>query len=61
MCAVTDRAKPYQLALLIKKSLDDVIVPVKPLYNTSIKIFIILLSMLYLQNVLLIHRNMYSS
>ena len=25
MCAVTHRAKPYQLALLIKKSLDDVI------------------------------------
>ena len=24
MCAVTHRAKPYQLALLIKKSLDDV-------------------------------------
>ena len=24
-CAVTHRAKPYQLALLIKKSLDDVI------------------------------------
>ena len=26
MCAVTHRAKPYQLALLIKKSLDDAIV-----------------------------------
>ena len=25
MCAVTDRAKPYQLALLIQKSTDDVI------------------------------------
>ena len=25
MCAVTHRAKPYQLALLIKESLDDVI------------------------------------
>ena len=25
MCAVTHRAKPYQLALLIKKSLDDII------------------------------------
>ena len=25
MCAVTHRAKPYQLALLIKKSLDDFI------------------------------------
>ena len=25
MCAVTHRAKPYQLPLLIKKSLDDVI------------------------------------
>ena len=58
MCAVTHRAKPHQLALLIKKSLDDVIVPVKPLYNTTItrnKIFISPLSMLYLQKVLLIH------
>ena len=57
MCAVTERAKPYQLAILIKKSLDDVLgrVPVKPLYNTSIKIFIPPLSMLYLQKVLLIH------
>ena len=25
VCAVTHRAKPYQLALFIKKSLDDVI------------------------------------
>ena len=25
MCAVTHRAKPYQLALLINKSLDDII------------------------------------
>ena len=25
VCAVTHRAKPYQLALVIKKSLDDVI------------------------------------
>ena len=25
MCAVTHRAKPYRLALLVKKSLDDVI------------------------------------
>ena len=40
MCAVIHRAKSYQLALLIKKSLDDVRVPVKPLYNTSIEIFI---------------------
>ena len=30
-------------------------VPVKPLYNTSIKIFIPPLSMLYLQKVLLVH------
>ena len=27
MCAVTHRAKPYQLALVIKKSLDEVIGP----------------------------------
>ena len=27
MGAVTQRAKPYQLALLIKKSLDDIIGP----------------------------------
>ena len=47
-----DRAKPYQLAPLIKKSLDDV--PVKPLYNTSIKILISPLSMPFLQKVLLI-------
>ena len=52
--------KPYQLALLIKKSLDDVTwalsrVPVKPLYHTSIKIFISPVFMLYLQKVLLIH------
>ena len=55
MCAVTHGANPYQLALLIKKSLDDVIVtqPVKPFYNTSIEIFISPLSMLYLQKVLL--------
>ena len=61
MCTVTHRGKPYQLALLIKKSVDDVIatqhckVPVKQLYNTSIKIFNSPLSMLYLQKVLLIH------
>ena len=57
MCAVIHRAKPYKLALLIKKSLDDVIStqPVKPLYNTSIAIFISPLSMLYLQKVLLEH------
>ena len=42
MCAVAHRAKPYQLALLIKKSLDDVIgtQTVKPIYNASIEIFI---------------------
>ena len=28
MCAVTHRAKPYQLALLINKSLDDVTIPI---------------------------------
>ena len=56
---VTPRAKPYQLALLINKSLDNCIVasrvPIKPLCYTSIKIFSSPLSMLYLQNVLLIH------
>ena len=59
MCAVTHRAKPYQLALLIKKSQDDVIgtrqSPVNPLYNISIKIFISTLSILYLHKVLLIN------
>ena len=57
MCVVTHRPRPYQLALLIKKSLDDVIGTqyVKPLYNISIKILISPISMLYLQKVLLIH------
>ena len=55
MCAFTHQAKPYQLALLIKKSLDDVTGTVKPLYDTSIKIFISPLSILYLQEVVLIH------
>ena len=53
MWAVTNRAKPYQLALLIKTSQDDVIgTQQKPLY-ISIKIFISPLSMLSLQKVLL--------
>ena len=47
MCAVAHRVEPYQLALLIKKSLDKV-------YITSIKKIISHLSMLYLQKVLLI-------
>ena len=47
MCAVAHRVKPYQLVLLIKKSLDKV-------YITSIKTIIYPLSMLYLQKVLLI-------
>ena len=60
MCAVTHRAKPYQLALLIKRSLSRV--AMKPLYNTSIKMFISPLSMLYLQGVLLILlKNVYST
>ena len=54
MWAVTHRAKPYQLAVLIKKSLLSR-VPVKPLYNTIFKIIISPLSMLYLQKVLLMH------
>ena len=60
MCAVTHSAKPYQLALLFKKNLADVIgtqKPVKPLYNTSIEIFISPLCMLCLQKVLLVHLN----
>ena len=61
MCAVTHRAKLYHFALLIKKSLDNVM-PVMPLYNTSIKILISPLSMLYLQKVILIHiKNMNST
>ena len=52
---ITSGDKPYPLALLIKKSLDVSRVPVKPLYNTSIKILISPLSILYLQRVLLIH------
>ena len=43
----------------VNKSLDDIIrtsrVPVKPQYNTSIKVFISPLTMLYLGKVLLIH------
>ena len=60
MCAVTHRAKPYQLALLIKKSLADVIGTQQraceaTLQYNFINIFISPLSMLYLQKVLLIH------
>ena len=59
MCAVTHRAKLYQLSFLIIKSLDDVIglqqMHVKPLYNTSIETLISPLSMLNLQKVPLIH------
>ena len=59
MCALTHRAKPYQLALLIKKSLDDLIVTrhsacEATLNNTNIKILIYLFSMLYLQKDILI-------
>ena len=50
MCAVTHRAKPYQLAFLITKSLDDLIVNQHSaceatLNDTNIKIFISLFSM----------------
>ena len=59
MCVVTNRAKPYQLALLIKKSLDDVTdtqqSACEATLHNSIKTFISPLSMLYLQKVLLIH------
>ena len=61
MCAVTHRAKPFQLTRLIKKSVDEIFgtqLPMKPLYNTCIEIFITLLSMFYLQKVLLINVEM---
>ena len=54
MCGAIYRAQPYQLALLIKKSLNDDIAPLQ--YSTKTFITLISpLSMLYLQRVLLIH------
>ena len=62
MCAVTHIGLSLiSFPIIIKISLGDVIgtqqsaVPVKPLCNTSINIFISPLSMLYLQKGLLIH------
>ena len=52
MCAVTHKAKPYQLAFHIKKSLDDVIGTQHSAFEANLttdKIFISLCSMLYLQ------------
>ena len=56
VCIHPYRAKPYQLALPIKKSLHDVI-GIQQNVCASVKILISLLSMLYLQKVLLIHLN----
>ena len=60
MCAVTHTPKPYQLAHLIKKSLDDIIGTQQSACDATLqyqflKIFISPLSMLYLHKVLLIH------
>ena len=58
MCAVTHRAKPYQLTLLIKKSLDDVIGTQQSAREATLQYqyensYFPL--MLYLRKVLLIH------
>ena len=53
MCAVTHRAKSYQLVLLIKNSRDDVIDTQQSACEAILQFSS--LSVLYLQNVPLIH------
>ena len=59
MCAVTHRAKPYQLAILIKKSLDDVIDTEQSACEATLQYqysnIYFSLSIVSLQKVLLIH------
>ena len=59
MCAVTHGAKPYQLALLIKKSLDDVMGTRQGACEATLKYqyqnIHFSLIYVYLQRVLLIH------
>ena len=64
MCPVTHRAKPYQLALFIKKSLDDVIGTPQSVHEGTLQyqywnIHFSLVYMLYLQKLKVLLTNLY--